>query len=388
MNEQTMETYLIEPLAPLIVRSGRPFDGQAGTDDARFPPPSTLAGALRTAHAESCGKPLGPALAQISIAGPLPVKLDEAGKPLSLLVPKPADALYFWAADKSVRLVQTLPTALADGEGCDLRYGLLPLQLSEEIKGKPAGGPLWWALDDLLAFRAGQARSFDAIKKNGWIPPQDEIRTHVAIDRSTHAAQDGKLFQTAGLVCLPQPEGSTALGQENFPAGRIGLLGCCAGKIDNGVITLGGERRLSSISVSRLGLWPTAPALLGKEIGKARGLCLTLLTPALFASGWHPAWLQEENGELHGSPPGFAGMQLKLRAAALDRWQPHSGWDLAKARPRAGRKLVPAGAVYWFEILEASEASLAALWLIPISDHDQDRRDGFGLALPQPWCPV
>jgi len=29
----------LEPLAPLIVRSGRPFDDQAGADAPRFPPP-------------------------------------------------------------------------------------------------------------------------------------------------------------------------------------------------------------------------------------------------------------------------------------------------------------------------------------------------------------
>ena len=32
-----MKTYLIEPKAPLVVRSGRPFDDQAGADAARFP---------------------------------------------------------------------------------------------------------------------------------------------------------------------------------------------------------------------------------------------------------------------------------------------------------------------------------------------------------------
>ena len=38
----------LDPLAPLIIRSGRPYDGQAGVDPARFPPPSTTAGCLRS----------------------------------------------------------------------------------------------------------------------------------------------------------------------------------------------------------------------------------------------------------------------------------------------------------------------------------------------------
>jgi CRISPR-associated protein Cmr3 len=75
-----------------------------------------------------------------------------------------------------------------------------------------------------------------------------------------------------------------------------------------------------------------------------------------------------------------------LRAASLDRWQPHSGWDIAQNKPRAGRKLVPSGAVYWYEI--AGEIDIADLWLAALSDDPQDKRDGFGLVLPQPWTPI
>ena len=124
---------------------------------------------------------------------------------------------------------------------------------------------------------------------------------------------------------------------------------------------------------------------LASQIREAGGLSLTLLTPALFTEGWYPTWLDEK---LEGTPPGCDGLRLKLRAAAIDRWQPHSGWDLAQQSPRAGRKLVPAGAVFWFQILQDDDNALNVLWLNHISDQEQDRRDGFGLALPQPWQPI
>jgi CRISPR-associated protein Cmr3 len=372
-----INTYLIEPLAPLIIRSGRPFDDQAGADAACFPPPSTLAGALRTAHAEATGTPLGPSLAKIPVVGPLPVNLDETGKIISLLVPKPADALYFFDAKKSTTLVRAVPTPISDGEGMDLPNGLLPVQLASAVTGKPAGGPRWWAWDDLTAFRRGATPALKDIKARGWEPPEDDMRTHVAIERASQASEKGKLFQTAGLVFLPKPQQ-----QSRLPDGRIGLIGGIEGQICDGVVTLGGERRLSAIASAPKSIWPDMPSTLAEAVRQTGGLCVTLLTPALFAGGWRPNWLDDT---LVGSPPGCAGLELRLRAAALERWQPHSGWDLAQRQARAGRKLIPAGAVYWFEVEEASEEALRSLWLSPVSDHEQDRRDGFGLALLHAW---
>ena len=74
---------------------------------------------------------------------------------------------------------------------------------------------------------------------------------------------------------------------------------------------------------------------------------------------------------------------------AVDRWQPHSGWDLANRRPRPTRKLAPAGTTYWFSIVDGADtSSLGKLWLTSVSDIEQDRLDGFGLALPSPWTPI
>ena len=121
------------------------------------------------------------------------------------------------------------------------------------------------------------------------------------------------------------------------------------------------------------------------RIAHAGGCCLTLLTPAVFSAGYRPGWLDKE---LIGSPPGVPGLRLQLRAAAVARWQPHSGWDLARCQPRSSRKLASAGAAYWFRILgNADRNELKALWLACVSDLEQDRRDGFGLVLPSPWKP-
>ncbi len=373
----------LAPLAPLIVRSGRPFDDQAGADPARLPPPSTLAGCLRTAWPRQTGAAFGPGLAQIAVAGPLLAR-PKPGGGLDYLVPKPADALYL-PSDRGDRCVRAEPKPYAEGEGGDLPAGLLPVQLTEDLSGKSAQGPAWWAWQDLIAFRRGDPPGLAPIKARGWSPPEGDRRTHVAIKPATQAADPGRLFETEGLdlECgnpwLKQPD---AIG--------VRLVARCERPLGSTLVHLGGERRLAALEPLTDADWPQPPADWHQLILRDGGLSLTLLTPGLFGAGYRPGWL---GADLTGSPPGAPALRLQLVAAALGRWQPQSGWDLAAptpgGAPRPGRKAVPAGAVYWFRFLATpSPADLAALWLASLCDAEQDRRDGFGLALPAPWTPV
>ena len=59
----------------------------------------------------------------------------------------------------------------------------------------------------------------------------------------------------------------------------------------------------------------------------------------------------------------------------------------AKGKKQMGAKpakrATPAGAVYWFDILEGNKEEIPGLWLKPISD--QQSNDGFGLVIPGVW---
>ena len=357
----------LEPLAPIIVGSGRPF-GQSVANEARFPPPSTVAGCLRTAWARATDTPLGPDLAKISVAGPLLLNCDNR-----VLVPKPADALYF-GHDNAAVCVRAAPRQFDVG-GADLPDDLLPVQLTEQIKGKPGDGPAWWLWDDFMAFRRGEKVVYADLCKNGWTPPAGDRRTHVAINPLTGAADAGKLFQTEGMDFAAQARDASAMG--------LRLLVRFEKELGETLVHLGGERRLAALHLEEKATWPAPPKDWLDQIREAGGLCLTLLTPGIFSAGYCPSWL---NSNLIGSPPTAPNLQLKLCAAAMDRWQPHSGWDLANQQPRPTRKLAGAGATYWFRIIR--DGDLDALWLTNVSDLDQDRRDGFGLALPSPWKPI
>ncbi|WP_434339118.1 type III-B CRISPR module-associated Cmr3 family protein [Motilimonas cestriensis] len=373
-----MQYYLIQPKDPLIIRSGRPFEEITDAQAARFPPPSTVAGALRNIHARSTGKALNNKLLELAVTGPLALKLPingDAPNEEHILVPKPADVQYFYdGGTAKTQLVRAKPMALAEGDGCDLPSGLLPLLTESVNVGKPVAGPNWWSFNDLVAWRKGEEVSFEQVVENGWTPAEPDIRTHIAINNQSRNAEAGKIFQTTGLTMWQQRADNQA-----FPEACISILAGIDGDITLPLLNLGGERRLAQVEPCTL--WPTIPTDLVQAIKTAKGLTLTFLTPVLFNSGWLPSWLDEDT--LTGMPPSCKSLQVKLRAAALARWVPQSGWDLEKKQPRAAQKMIPAGATYWFEIVgEPSDADIQSLWLAHLCDDAQNNRNGFGLALP------
>ena len=372
----------LDPLAPIIVRSGRPLESKTDADPARFPPPSTLAGCLRTAWARAAGQSFGPHLAELAVAGPLLLNHDS-----KVLVPKPADALYFGHGGSAL-CVRAEPRPFDAECGADLPDRLLPVQLTKQVEGKSGKGPVWWLWDDLLAFRCGKEIEHTQLCKNGWSPPAGDRRTHVAINPDTYAAKEGQLFQTEGLDLDVGPARHSECPQEQAHRqglGALRLLVRFAEPLGEALVHLGGKRRLAALAPEHENVWPVPPAGWVDGIASAGGLCLTLLTPAIFSAGYRPGWL---DGDLTGSPPELPGLRLKLCAAAVERWQPHSGWDLHRRQPRPTRKLAGAGATYWFRILgEVDADALGTLRLTNISDLEQDRRDGFGLALPSHWTP-
>lgn len=121
---------------------------------------------------------------------------------------------------------------------------------------------------------------------------------------------------------------------------------------------------------------------------------MILATPAIFSNGWLPAWLKckrldDGSDVLEGTPPGASDdLKLRLISACVDRWKPISGWSAeAKSRgPKAIRRMVPAGSVYFFEVQPGGNSSeLGKLWLRSVCDKEEDRKDGFGLAVWGIW---
>lgn len=377
------KVYSIEGLAPLVFRSGKPFGAQAGADGAFFPPPSSLAGALRTVHADQTGAPFSEALRALPVDGPLLAWRDAKG--IRPLLPKPADAVYLSAEEGLVQVVRLAPARLPDGCGADLPDGLRPVVQAVQLPGKPVPGPQYWPLDAFLSWQAGESVEFGRLERDGLRELPAEARTHVAIDSATQAARSGQLFQTGGIDLAPLRSGVLGLPEGGWAERELVFLARCELELQRTLANFGGERRLSRLQPEAVAAWPQPDGALEARLRESGGLKLTLATPAIFSAGYRPGWL---DAALEGEHPGCPGLRLRLCAAAVERWVPVSGWDLAAQKPRAMRKAVAAGAAYWFEVVGSPPPGFAAaLWLTPTSDDAQDRCDGFGLALPAPWNP-
>jgi CRISPR-associated protein Cmr3 len=76
-----------------------------------------------------------------------------------------------------------------------------------------------------------------------------------------------------------------------------------------------------------------------------------------------------------------------LRAAVVPRPLHVSGWDMAARAPKPTSRMVPPGAVYFFERVDGQpfgEAEARALWLAAIGARTDE---GFGRVVPGTWNP-
>ena len=231
--------YLIEALAPLVFRSGKPFGAQAGADGAAFPLPSSLAGLLRTLHADQHQLDFSCELRQIVSAGPLLGRRALDGSIVPLL-PKPADALYL-RHEGLIQVIRLSPGKLPPDSGCDLRPELLPVGMRQKIDGKPVPGPQYWPLASLQSWSAGAPVAFATLRAQGLDALPAEERTHVALDDETLAAGEGRLFQTGGIDLAAHRHA------QGWQEHDLVFLARSAARVDKTLATFGGERRLSRL---------------------------------------------------------------------------------------------------------------------------------------------
>jgi len=214
--------------------------------------------------------------------------------------------------------------------------------------------------------------------------PAKEPRTHVRIDPGRGASDEGMLFETIGLdLSLKGQRDGIQMAARVESEKELVDLAAKVGPFH----TLGGERRLAYWAIEESQKGWICPDEVAKALAGKKRVRMMLATPAIFSDGWRPGWL---DGWPERKAPNYwpKDLKLKLVSACTDRWKPISGWSLEKGSrgPKAIRRLVPAGSVYFFEVLSGDVGDLAKkLWLRSVSDEDQDRRDGFGLAVWGLW---
>jgi CRISPR-associated protein Cmr3 len=400
----------ITPHDPVIARDARPFTFGVRMKSLDWLYPSVIAGSFRTMLGKKAmlGKKeyrncnfddanIIKSLKSVSVAGPLPVWKN------TLFFPAPKD--FHVREQNGQRTPHPVrPTEIGTDEHCDFLYrGLLPALLPESIgEFKPAKYAPLWSLSlmaEWLANPDGSGFTVPAPLKKKDSPetsgsgspigglnlPEKESRFHVSIRPETLVAEEQMFFETIGLDLnlRKDPEGVQM-------AARVSAdneFGKLLPAID-GFAPTGGKRRLSrwkTADKEHAG-W-TCPPPVSEALDQNQKVRMVLATPALFRNGWLPGWLDDTGSSLEGCPPA-SSLKLRLVSACTERWKPLSGCSLEKASRgfKPLRRMVPAGSVYFFEVAGGGTAGdLANLWLQPVSDDEQDRCDGFGLALWGVW---
>lgn len=415
----SIEYLAITPHDPIIARDGRPFGKDQGIRmrSLDWPYPSVLVGSLRTMLGkmnDGFSDAKVKELLEITVAGPLPMKGTQ------LYFPVPKDILARKIDGKMIA-IPLRPAVMKDEEGCDLPEGglipaMLPTAIDEDFK--PEKMPAFWSMNKMTAWLSNQSGSDFPLctnpttdkgehdlageqdddnkecnkEKSGFLKsPEKDERVHTGINSKTGVAavEEGLLFMSIGLdLATKEKGGSICLAAR---VGSIGSIGTQITKLDE-IHPFGGERRLAHWArIEEPTGWSCPKEISSKleQLGSNR-IRMVLATPAIFSKGWLPGWLKDVNGYLEGTLPGASdNLKLRLVSACVDRWKPISGWSAeANSRgPKAIRRLVPAGSVYFFEIQNGNKASALAknYWLESVCDDQQDRKDGFGLVVWGIW---
>lgn len=412
-----MRMLQIRPLDPIVVRDGRPFGETPGARAHSMDEitPSVVAGTIRTL----LGKYLSDAshndivfqsktmewITKLVVRGPL---YEWGGK---LYFPVPKD-MEIYEVNGRLQAGIKRPVRISHeqgflGTGKTGQYEDILWPVSIRHEGKPSPhAPAYISADWMIKWLG------DSLPLNDWsqtldnwhkyyrelhsqtnVHPVDlpfmpsfvrDIRTHTAIDSSTHKAKDQALFTTEALVL---PEGMSLLTGVEWPEDNIEWRWP---EHLSAVHSFGGKRRLAHFSeVKHEDLWRCPDDILSRVDG-ARFIRMVLITPAYFSKGWKPGWL---DNELQTTEEFHPEVRLQLRWACVPRWQPISGWSYAIRKAKAVRRMAPAGSVYFFEVKSGNPLQLVEqLWLQSVSDPNRrkgalDREDGFGLAVWGIWSP-
>lgn len=339
----------IEPLDVLFLRGNKLFGDPGSHGESLVPPwPSIAAGALRSMMLAAEGIDImaftrgalnHPTLGTPAAPGSFALTAFDlarrgAGGQIETLHALPADLVLAAISDGTLQLKRLHPHLPAAGLASSAPLAQWPV-LAQASRGKPVGGH-WLSQDGWAAYLKGQAPAIGQLVSAGQLWLLDP-RVGVGLDAATGRAEDGKLFSVQAVSFLSD----------------VGFLAAVRGAEPprTGVLRFGGDGRGAALwAAKHVAAQPDWAA-----ITKARRCRIVLTTPGLFEQGWLPPGVTADKRlELQG-------ITGQVVCAAVPRAEIVSGWDLARAQPKAAERVAPAGSVYWIEDLSATPDQLRKL---------------------------
>lgn len=370
-------TYRFVNAVDTVSIRGNKLFGDAGSHgESNFPPkPSVLSGAFRSVlWVNNGGDASAIQQSPFSITGVFPARQDKHGK-VELFLPLPADLLVT-DKDKSKgegKVVRKLKPQKLDSAIQHSQVSPLPM-MPILRQGKPAKPENGWLLNQsgIAAYLGGETLTETHITKQAELWGK-ESRIGIGLNCDSRTADEGKLFTVEHTV-PQQPE------NKGITAGLVVGIANGDDLPESGFIRLGGDGRAAEFSLTG------APAI--NAIPKSATFKLVLLTPGLFANGWLPDGIEEENGAYWLKLDGF---KARLACAAVSRAEVVSGWDLVKWFPKDAERTAPAGSVYWFDQATGDFAALdklvtQGLWAkTPDNQPNSRQAEGYNRVLLAAW---
>lgn len=210
--------------------------------------------------------------------------------------------------------------------------------------------------DQFTKYMAGHDRTFTFAKISDKVLLEPKVG--IRINENTGTSDEGKLYRVGmnrldNLSLLIEFEGL------DVP--------------EKGLMKLGGEGKAASYKQ-----YSNQNFLINPSITNANNnnnmFKLYLSTPAIFDQGWIPKWVNKDNLMYE-----YQGLKLKLLTASIGRYRSIGGFDMKTRKPKPMQKVVPAGSVYYFEIIKGNfEKAFSEFNNKAISDVNPEQ--GFGIA--------
>jgi len=350
----------INPLDTLFFRDGKPFTmGEDTWSNSIFPPyPTTIYGALRSAYFamhidkfEKANEEDDPTK-NLRIKG-IFLKVTE-----EYFFPLPMDCVKKKDSKEGDGFI--LHTELAKGfiSNYPKLEKLLIISSENNEKVENVKNGILSKLD-FEEYLKGETNIITYSKIDNYLI--DEPKIGIARSSQTHSSQEGMLYRV-DMKRL-----------ENNKSEKINIVVDFEGLDlpEEGLMKLGGEGKAVRYSKhNEQDITINFPQF--KEDTKQFKIVLT--TPAIFKNGWLPNWIGENT--LEGE---YNGLKLKLLTAAIAKPVNIGGFDIKGRKPKPMYKAVPAGSVYYFELISGNiEEVKNSFHKKAISDAYPEQ--GFGIA--------
>ena len=374
----------LQPNDTFFFRDGRPFTkGEQSEGHSIFPPfPSTVLGALRSAYIAEFGNlslfysggmrdTIGTPESLCNAIRLRGVFLaDNRGNRTDIFFPLPLDLIYKKAEkkDNSTALHLLAPKHRNFASSGTIDYPLTWWSTSESIDSDADGLLRLGAIQRYL-----QGNDTSLRLKDRATLIEREPKTGIARSRDTLSSEDHMLYRI-DMSRFKNRDG-------NY--GFVVDYECPKNLPQKGLLKLGGEGKSFAYQNIVLDVNPLSSHLeTVKAVIQSTGrFKLYFVTPAIFKQGWLPSWLDKNtfSGTYPMEPA--APIPLQLITAAVGKSVPVGGWDMAKGQAKPTWRAVPAGSVYYFELLDRDRIDdlITALHYQNISDDRTE--EGFGLAL-------